>query len=54
MDGGHSAMFTLWYVDAVYKIPPLAGYERKKYYRLLPKLRKENDRNAYVRKLHLW
>ena len=41
-------MYKLWYVDAVCKIPPWSGYERKKHYRLLPTLRQENDRNAYV------
>ena len=47
-------MYQLWYVDAVCKIPPWAGYERKKNYRLLSQLRQENDSNAYVRKLHIW
>ena len=47
-------MYPLRYVDAVCEIPPWAGDERKKNYRLLPKLRKENDSNAYVRKLRIW
>ena len=47
-------MYTLRYVDAVCKIPPWAGCGRKGNYRLLSKLRKENDSNAYVRKLRIW
>lgn len=47
-------MYQLWYVDAVCEIPPWAGGERKKNYRLLSQLRKENDSNAYVRKLRIW
>ena len=47
-------MYQLWYVDAVCKIPPWAGCGRKKNYRLLSKLRQENDSNAYVRKLRIW
>lgn len=47
-------MHKLWYVDAVCKIPTWAGYERKKYYGLLPQLRQENDCYAHVRRLRIW
>lgn len=46
-------MYKLWDVDAVCKIPTGAEHGRKKYYGLLPILRKENDRDANVRKLRL-
>lgn len=41
-------MYKLRYVDAICKVPPWAGYERKIYNRFLSKLRKEDDRNADV------
>ena len=47
-------MYPMRDVDAVCEIPPWAGDERKKNYRLLSQLRKENDSNAYVRKLRIW
>lgn len=41
-------MYKLRYVDAICKIPPWAGHERKNDNRFLPKLWKEDDRNADV------
>lgn len=47
-------MYALRDVDAVRQVSPWAGNGRKKHYGLLPKLREENDSNAYVRRLRIW
>lgn len=47
-------MYALRDVDAICQVSAGTGHKRKRNHELLPMVRKENDRNAHVRRLRIW